>query len=163
MKSTNMIILLVATLVFSASCATEKSNSGPNKLSDELNVNTDDINSTILLVDSAEMANTHINGSLLSLKLINQSTETINFNGNYDLKLITQKSGDWIDVSNGFYYPDSLIKLLSAEQDPVGLTVNITPYIGALTELTKIRIIVSGIIDSKNTLVVAYTDVIISP
>lgn len=153
-----LIILFVCT-----SCFGQNSNSNED-LALQLGVKTEDINTSITLIDAAEMANSHLNGDLLSFRLFNRSNEIITFDGDFDLQLLVLFDGEWgIGINNNFGYSNKTIDLPPTSEYPVGFVVDVVPYIEGIKSPTTIRVIVSGNLKSNATLVVAYIDLNINP
>ena len=120
-------------------------------------------NTTIRLNDAPEFLNSHKNGEVLLLQIINLSNTTIAFPSDYGFKLFTNRDGKWVDVPNNTFYAGSTLYLPTKSAWPSGLTANIMPYMAGLKSSVSVRVIVIGHKKDSNEEVGAYLDITINP
>ncbi len=160
-KIKNQILFLFA-LLLSTSCLGQ-ANDPNSELSLQLGVEIQDINKSIVLVDAPEMANSHLNGDLLSFRLFNRSNENIVFDGGFDLRLLIRNGDAWEVGQNNFGYSTNSFELPPTSDYPVGFVVDVVPYIDGLKSPLKIRVIINGQLITSKVPVAAFIDVIINP
>jgi hypothetical protein len=124
----------------------------------------ENINTWIQLADAPELANSHKNGDLLSLHLINLSDKTIVLPNDFGARLLAQDGQEWLDVQNNFFTGSGLHYLPTRSSYPLGLIVDTSPYITGLSSSKNIRVIVVGHVERiDGAQVGAYIDVVIKP
>ncbi len=124
----------------------------------------DRMNTWIKLEDSREMGNSHQNGDLMQIHLINLSDKPIVFPGDFGIRVLTWDGGKWTDISNNFFNGSQPYYLPTTSEYPLGLNVGELPYVPGLSTPIEIRIIVVGHVgDMDGEQVGAYIDVPLNP
>jgi hypothetical protein len=128
-----------------------------------INIPAESLNTTIKLLDTPESLNSHKNGEVLMLNIINLSNEAVVFPENYGIKLFTKKDGAWIEVPNNSYNAGDTFYLPTKDSYPLGDLIDIMPYMAGLTSPTTVRAVIIGHKENETEQVGAYIDVIINP
>jgi hypothetical protein len=128
-----------------------------------MNVRTNNWNTSIKLIDDPALSNSHKNGELLILRVENLSETSVVFPTDFGIRLLVMEGEKWVSVQNNFYYTGSNL-LPTKNSYPLGLIVSAAPYISNLSSSTNIRLVIIGHAENNdNEPLGAYLDVMINP
>ena len=127
------------------------------------NIPAENINAYVILSDAPVLMNTHKNGDILTLQIINISESTIVFPENFHAKIFKQENGEWLEIPQNFGYTGG-DKLLPPKQSyPLGRLVTFFPNTYVPTPIT-IRVSIDGYLEENEQVRVgAYLDVRLNP
>lgn len=161
MNRTWFKLAVVLTAFFAVSCTR---NQEIVEVLPGISVKSSNINTQVQLVDAPQLQNSHKNGDLLSLQIINLTNKTIDFANDFGLKMLMQTGQNWSNVENNAYNGPNVNNLLPQSSDPSGLIVDTSPYIPNMSSPAKIRVAVVGHVEGNDReLVAAFLDVVINP
>jgi len=161
MRNHLTLLTLIAAAFFLVCCTPATATPGPLP---GIDIPPDRMITWIKLEDSREMGNSHQNGELLGLELINISDKAIVFPGDFGVRVLTWGGVKWTDVSNNSFTGSQLHSLPTTSEYPLGLIIETLPYVPGLSKPVEIRIIVVGHIgDMDGEQVGAYIDVPLNP
>lgn len=122
------------------------------------------VNSQIVLLDSPELLNSHRNGDVLSLVLMNLSNQDVVFADNFGVRVTRPASVGGNDIQNSFYNAGAPFVLPPKRDYPLGQQLSVIPFIPDLTQPDQVRVAVLGHMDSmEGQEVAAYIDITILP
>jgi hypothetical protein len=151
----NVVLVLIAFSLISCSGTAETI---PNE-----NIPAENINTYIKLYDAPELMNSHKNGDLLTLQIINLSKSIIVFPENYHAKIFKKESGKWLEVQNNAHNSGDKFFLPTKDSYPLGDLVDFSPVTIASSPIV-IRVSIDGYIeDNKEVRVGAYLDIEVIP
>jgi len=157
---TEPLIVTVLLLILATVCSCSSEN---NEIPD-VNLSYDMMNKVIQIKDLPEFGNTHKNNSILSLQVINLSTENIIFDHQSCFSVFIRNGENWVTVENSMHYPSEIRTLPPKNLFPGGIVLGISPYIPNMVDDQVIRIILLGHFENdEDKLVGAYLDITLRP
>lgn len=161
MNKVSVILIILFIMLALISCGANDQQ--PSNDMPDIDVKTENWNTSIRLVDDPMLSNSFKNGKTFTLGVENLSDTPIIFPNDFGIKLITRDGQSWTNISNNFYYSGQ--ELLPTKSSwPLGLVVSALPYIPNLSSSINIRIVIIGHAENNDKeLLGAYLDVTLKP
>jgi hypothetical protein len=161
MRISLVVLVILWIMLMIGSCTSD--NQSPLLVAPGIDVKEKNWNTAFRLRDDPAFANTHKNGETLFLRVENLSKETIIFPDDFGVKLFITDDQEWIGVQNNVYYTGPNYLPVKSEY-PLGLVINVLPYVPNLASPRSIRVIVVGYAQDNNKEILgAYLDVPLNP